>query len=314
MVEWFHVNGTYKQKRIDRRGATGDGCAFILRKEKEMRAEKVQNEYVLSQDEAKELIKKIRDIYPTLVKAFSLEEMEWCCNATESELTKGYKKMTNETGSCWFKNNGSQILSVAHMDSVCEPTHFTTAQLKAETLVFSPVLDDRAGVYIITRLLPKVGINLDILLTTDEEICKTTADAFKPKKQYNWGVEFDRKGSGVVLYQYDDNESWKREIRKAGFLTELGSYSDISALGHLGCSFMNIGTGIENGHSTRAFISLETMLRNVAKFIIFYRTNAKKKFKHVGLLERMRVMSMIDSYLEQLDEGYDYDYGWMDGK
>ena len=43
---------------------------------------------------------------------------------------------------------------------------------------FAPQLDDRLGVYCLLGLLPKMGIQLDILLTTGEEHCQRPRGIF----------------------------------------------------------------------------------------------------------------------------------------
>ncbi|MCP6726064.1 hypothetical protein NL526_28810, partial [Klebsiella pneumoniae] len=66
--------------------------------------------------------------------------------------------------------------------------------------------DDRLGLYYIMEILPSLGINVDVLLTTDEEIGQSSASEFKKAegKQYNWMFMFDRHGYGnVVMYQYE---------------------------------------------------------------------------------------------------------------
>ena len=47
-------------------------------------------------------------------------------------------------------------------------------------MVHSGALDDRLGAYIILDLLPKLGINVDVLLTVGEEQGRSTANFFAP--------------------------------------------------------------------------------------------------------------------------------------
>lgn len=208
------------------------------------------------------------------------DQLKWCCNASVEDLTAGYKRMGTKDKPCYFKDNGSNILAVAHMDSVCDPLAFLNVDVGDETWVFSSVLDDRAGVYIITHLLPKLGINVDVLLTVDEEIGDSTASEFFTDKKYMWGVEFDRGGDDVVLYDFD-NISWATRIKEVGFKVGHGTFSDISSLEEIGCSFMNVGVGSYNGHSKRAYMIVNEMVENLAKFFIFHALYAHKHFPHV---------------------------------
>jgi hypothetical protein len=138
-------------------------------------------------------------------------------------------------------------------------------------------------VYIITKLLPKLLVNVDVLLTTDEELGQSTASSFNPRKKYNWGVEFDRGGDDVVLYDYDDNKSWQHRLERSGFKIGMGTFSDISCMEDIGCSFVNVGVGYHMAHTTRSFLSLDEMMTNLAKFLVFYDDNKEKKFKHEAI-------------------------------
>ena len=110
-----------------------------------------------------------------------------------------------------YKNNNAKILAVCHMDTVFDHAHKYNFCHIDENYIFSPKLDDRLGVYTILHYLPKYHPNVkyDYLITTDEEIGKSTAQLFAKvnKKKYNWIVEFDRKGEDVVLYDYKHNKA-----------------------------------------------------------------------------------------------------------
>ena len=171
----------------------------------------------------------------------------------------------------WFKDNGSEILGVAHLDTVCMDRHFIIAPITGETLVFSPAIDNRLGAYTIAHLLPSLGITCDILLTTHEEKCKSTAELFvHPEgKKYKWIFSFDRKGDDVVMYQFE-NKKCKSRLEKCGFEVGWGSYSDIAELDTLGCKAFNFGCGYEDYHTRRSFFSLNVFKSQVKKFMGFY--------------------------------------------
>jgi hypothetical protein len=174
------------------------------------------------------------------------------------------------------KDNNSKILAVAHLDTV-QKAHARMAmvQLERDTLIFSPVLDDRLGVYTILHALPLMGIKIDILFTENEERGMSTAADFTTEKQYNWIVEFDREGSDAVTYNYD----WDDDVGRY-FKLGVGSYSDICELEHLGCKGLNIGVGYRNPHTRRAYFVVEEYLAQMRKFAKFYRDNHDRKFAH----------------------------------
>lgn len=180
-----------------------------------------------------------------------------------------------------FKNNGSNVLAVAHVD-VASSIRGVFQQFSAiksnitkqPWFVVSPSLDDRLGVYIILDVLPRMGINVDVLLTDQEESGNSTAQHFVSSKKYNWIFSFDRNGMDVVMYQYDtiDNAALLQEY---GFEVGWGTFSDIAYLEHLGVAGFNFGCGYHDEHSRRchAYI-METELQ-LEKFKRFYKHNAE---------------------------------------
>jgi len=167
-----------------------------------------------------------------------------------------------------FKDNDATILAVAHCDTVHEgfyPYVFDAKNL----LVYTPELDDRIGVYIITSLLPRLGVKCDVLLTENEEWCSSTAKDFKTEKKYNWIMEWDRRGAGCVLYQYDTPEL-RNIMQKYDFKVEVGSYTDICDLHWLGVSGINFATGYTNEHTKTCYADLRCLAKQVVRFLRFY--------------------------------------------
>lgn len=173
----------------------------------------------------------------------------------------------------FFKDNGSQILAVGHLDTVAKETkraaHFTNTE--AGPVVFSRALDDRLGVYTILELLPNLRepIVCDWLLTTGEESGQSTAEFFKTKKEYNWIIEFDRGGTDVVMYQFEDKDHLEL-IRAVGAKVGVGIFSDIGKLDKLGCKAFNWGIGYQDYHSSRSHAYLVDTFDMVEKWVEFY--------------------------------------------
>jgi hypothetical protein len=233
-----------------------------------------------------------------------LDKLKERCLATEAELVVGMQ----DVGGCWFKDNGGSILAVAHMDSVQEKKDFGICKMTDKTLIFSPTLDNRLGVFTILDLLPKLGIVFDVLLTTDEEICNSTASKFETVKDYNWIFSFDRAGTDVVTYDYDEDQ-WEGAIKSAGFELGIGSYSDICELEHLGCSAANFGDGLVNGHSEYAFTVWQDYVDNVNKFLTFYTDYAEIDFPHLPL-QKPKYNKF--SYLNRSWDFYDRNIDWAE--
>ena len=210
-------------------------------------------------------------------EAFDASVLATICMADESYFEK-YGQTYNKDGgkgkfAFYCKDDVSDVLGVAHMDSVQKGKDFGVAKyVSGKELVMSPTLDDRLGVYVICELLPKLGIKTDLLLTTDEESGNSTAKHFETTKRYKWMFQFDRTGGDVVMYQYD-NPELRKKLEAAGFKCAQGSASDISKLSDLGCSGMNFGVGYEDYHWERAWADLNVTFDQVAKFMKFYKTH-----------------------------------------
>lgn len=182
----------------------------------------------------------------------------------------------------YYQDNGSDILAVAHLDSVQDEVTCDVIDTAAGPLVVSGSLDDRLGAYVILELLPALGIRCDILLTTDEERGATTAREFSEDydgKQYNWIIEFDRGGTDVVMYDYETPE-YVALVEAAGARVGIGSYSDICELEDLGCAAWNWGVGYEDYHGPRAHAWLADTFKMVARFEQFHAMNAEIHLPH----------------------------------
>ena len=186
----------------------------------------------------------------------------------------------------WYQDNGSDVLAVAHLDHVQDDGTCQVIDTAAGPLAVSGALDDRLGAYVILELLPALGIRCDILLTTDEEIGRSTAHEFAEDftggsggKQYHWIIQFDRGGTDVVMYQYETGE-YAAMVEEAGARVGIGSYSDIADLEALGCAAYNWGVGYEDYHSPRAHAWLNDTFRMVARFEQFYEANASTFLPH----------------------------------
>ena len=101
-------------------------------------------------------------------------------------------------GQLIYRDNGAKVLAVAHLDYVgWTHPYFTRHGRRINAMQ----LNDRLGAWVILDLLHDLGLDpdkYDILLCDMEEVGDSTAQFFKPKKQYNWIFEFDRAGTDFV--------------------------------------------------------------------------------------------------------------------
>jgi len=180
-----------------------------------------------------------------------------------------------------FQNNNANILGVAHLDSVLTSRPRIRKSRKSNWICECPQLDDRLGVWVLLYVLKKININIDILLTDDEEKGMSTAQLFLPPedKKYNWIFEFDRRGTDVVMYQFDTPKLSKM-LKENGFRVGCGSFSDIADLDHLEISGFNFGTGYYNEHTRQCHANLTHTIDMVNKFSSFYKKYKDVKFPY----------------------------------
>ena len=216
-------------------------------------------------------------------KAFSLSQFEAIASRDEGDFADMGTVVSigkGEGSTYTFCDNGSDVLAVAHLDTVQSDNYTSVLTIKGERVLLSPRLDDRLGVYIITRMLPLMGVTCDWLLTTGEEVGQSSAEIFTPAKQYNWAFSFDRAGSDCVLYHYEC-KALKKLLRKAGFHIGQGSFSDLSFL-DANCAGINFGCGYQDAHSLHAYAFLNDTFKMVQRFARFYREHKSARLPYNG--------------------------------
>lgn len=181
-----------------------------------------------------------------------------------------------------FLDRGSNILAVAHIDTYGDIIRERTDFIKTATdwVIFHPSLDDRLGIFVVLYLLPQLGICPDVLLTTDEECCNSTASLFQPTKIYNWIVEFDRKGTDVVMYQYRSCLRLCDDLKDAGFNIGIGSYSDIVELDWMERGAFNVGIGYHFEHTKRCCMVLSELVEQLKRFTTFWHAHQDDVYEY----------------------------------
>lgn len=218
---------------------------------------------------------------------FSPDTLRTICTMPERAFPKAYGMTTHKVKQraphnfYAYQDNGSDILAVAHLDTVADPDDRACGFIEtaAGWVVYSRALDDRLGAYIILDLLPKLGMQFDVLLTVGEEIGQSTAAFFEPVKDYNWLIEFDRGGTDVVMYQYEDEDT-KELVEDTGAIVAPGIFSDISYLEHLEVKAFNWGVGYRDYHSPRSHAYLDDTVMMLGHFMDFHAVNADVRLPH----------------------------------
>lgn len=211
---------------------------------------------------------------------FNTERLRKICQMKEYEFKKYGKVTLTKDGPYIFIGRGSNVLGVAHLDTVGSNRKVRFF----ESTKFGPgiqcqQLDDRLGAFVLLELLPQMGVNCDVLLTVGEESGLSTGAHFKPTKDYNWMFQFDRSGTDVVMYDYEDNELIQRVV-DAGFVAGWGTFSDISMMEHMGIKAINVGVGYHMAHTAQCFAYLKDTASMVETFKEFYELNKDEHMEH----------------------------------
>jgi hypothetical protein len=92
-------------------------------------------------------------------------------------------------------------------------------------------------------------------------------------------IEFDRGGTDVVMYQYEDARTIAL-VEESGARVGNGSFSDISYLDHLGVKAFNWGVGYQDYHSVRSHAYLDDLFLMLDHFVEFHDVNADVVMPH----------------------------------
>jgi hypothetical protein len=233
----------------------------------------------------------------------------------ETELAQVYKNIdTNgKLRNFLFCEGEEPVMVVAHLDTIFEdlsnlysayPTddlwgtydfYQTVVEFKeiyhdqVEGVMWSPDglgADDRVGVFMILSLV-RAGLKPSILFTTDEESGSASgydfALQYKHKFQ-NYGIkyvmELDRAGADDCVFYRCDNPDFVKYIEGYGFVTDTGSFTDISVICPIiKTAGVNLSVGYWNEHSKTEMIDLFTMSKNFG--IIYKMIKNSKKIKKV---------------------------------
>ena len=174
-----------------------------------------------------------------------------------------------------FIDRQSEVLFVAHIDTVLPPKYIRTRKRKSGKIkrLYAQGLDDRLGCMVAYELSEE--LNADLLLCDHEEEMRSTGQ-YHDLKEYNWIAEFDRGGEDVVTYGLDTEEF----LCALGdcFVIGDGSFSDLCVLKTIACC-VNVGIGYVHAHSRDSYVNVGILDRQIARFREFYETYQDTKFE-----------------------------------
>lgn len=218
------------------------------------------------------------------------------CKMSQETLKKFVAKKLKETHETIIVGDGFlyaqgdfPVLLVAHLDTVHTQLPTEIIYDNKTDSIYSPQGiggDDRCGVYMVLEVIKK--FNCSVLFCEDEEIgCvgaeKFTNTDFSRNLEFNYIIEFDRRGKNDAVFYDCANDAFEEFITKDFFKTAYGSFSDISVIApYLGCAAVNLSCGYYNAHTTKEYVvmhEMEEVIRQVCK--ILKRTTEIDSFEYI---------------------------------
>lgn len=243
---------------------------------------------------------------------FSQERLK---QALEAELIASEYTVQKQKGFLYAEGS-TPVLLVAHLDTVHRALPETICYSADGTVMMSPQGiggDDRAGVYMILRLIQ--SCHCHVLFCEDEETGGHGARAFTKsgiKPDVNYIVELDRTGSNDAVFYQCRNRQFERHINSFGFQTAFGSFSDISILApKLNLAAVNLSTGYYNAHRVNEIVHLdevEKLIGRVEKLLQAKteRFSYTQKFAARELgepidLQRKQLTALLDTHIVRIN-------------
>lgn len=203
------------------------------------------------------------------------------------------------------------IVLVAHMDTVFKTPPEKIYYDSKYHVMWSPQglgADDRAGVYLIWRIV-QAGYRPHIILTTDEEKGGLGAIALVhqiPEVPFDvkYIIELDRQGMNDCVFYSCANDEFEKYIENFGFVTDWGTFSDISDI----CpawkiAGVNLSVGYFGEHRETETLNTSAMMSTYNKVInMLNSANDAPHFEYIP--------DMLEKYYFSLGRKYMTAYGY----
>ena len=234
---------------------------------------------------------------------------------TQEELFKKLSGMYTEAvgidGSFILVKGESPIMLVAHLDTVHkEPVRDICTSSDGNILMSPQGIggDDRCGVYALVKTYDLSPVKPYLLFTCDEETggigAKTFVkclDQLPELKTLKLIIEIDRRGSHDAVYYDCANDAFEEYITNKGFVTDYGSFSDISVIApELGIAAVNLSSGYYNAHQLHEYINRAELEATIVKVIEIVRETARPDFPRYEYIDAYD--SYWDWYAEDKEE------------
>lgn len=258
-----------------------------------------------------------------------MKYLEHYIKSTQDQL---FKELCSQYAGCYCHDKAyvlvpgsAPVMLVAHLDTVHKEQVRIICKSVYGNILMSPQGiggDDRCGVYALNAVYEQSKIKPWLLFTCDEEIGGVGADIFvedfakdnlpKGLKNLKLLIEIDRKGHNDAVFYYCDNPAFEAYINSKGFVTEWGSFSDISIIAPvLGVAAVNLSSGYYNAHTLHEYIDcrrLEETIQRVLEIVEespklpqYQYIKAKTTFWSTSYFPKDLPKDIEDEYIELLD-------------
>lgn len=236
------------------------------------------------------------------------------CSMSQKKVKKYVTKQLKEThdevtvaDGFVYAQGKFPVLLVAHMDTVHK--HLPDKIIYEGDKISSPNGiggDDRCGIYMILEIIKKY--HCSVLFCEDEEIGMVGAEKFIKTKlakslvgQFNYIIEFDRRGSNDAVFYDCANNEFENFITKEFYKSDYGSFSDISTIApFLGIAAVNLSCGYYNAHTKEEYVLWSEMEASMKQAMKIMARTTDEKFEYV------------EAEHNYYGYGYEYD-SWFDG-
>ena len=163
------------------------------------------------------------------------------------------------------------IALIAHLDTVFPYGKRKIYYDREAQVIWSPNglgADDRAGVFAILLIIQH-GFRPTVIFTTDEELgClgadKLVLDYPEPPWPINYIIQLDRQGANDCVFYSCNNLKFEEYIEGFGFVSDFGSFSDISAICPVwGVAGVNLSVGYINEHTLQETLHVKFWKRTI---------------------------------------------------
>lgn len=249
--------------------------------------------------------------YNLLIELLGYNQIE-LLNKLYSLLEKFNYKSIIQTKDYLIGIGDIPIALTAHLDTVFEygPRRNTILFDAQKQIMIDPIqgagFDDRAGIFAIIKIIES-GLKPHIIFTTDEEIGGIGADKLaaegNPFPELKYIIELDRRGRNDCVFYDCHTLEFQHYIESFGFLTAIGSFSDISIL----CDAwqicgVNLSIGYLNEHSYIEMLFINSMFNTIEKVKRMLKTVSIPDFVWEGpvYIPRSAFASTHDYFLNNL--------------